>query len=909
MAEGSYLDSTMEMDLEHRENGTVIENMDVVEDNSNVYFPLMKLKSPRSDLTLDEYFENIIKPSNSNQKEEVRGESAKIEINYKLEEVAEEQIDGKKVFFKKYIVTRESHFQDGIFDSNHAVVSFIYWKEFEDACHHVIYCSVQSRRTSLWQNFLRYRDHDFVRQIPKSLLDPAEVKQMKARCVLGYNQNSNFEYKPVKGKSFTEMRYMVEKCAIIKEMKVQQLKPIPGKLEVFVASSIPWHIQVGQIKIPVKSEIMPVKNNHVPMSLLALELHNLTYNVPATHQNVRKWDELYFLEQIEVFSKYVPILMKKVKEDFLKCLKNPSYKPKYFKRDQPLKLDPESAFASCSNVKLVKKLSPNNFQEMSWIRDKDDVKTVRSGNDLLVSDLLKSLPVPNAEELKLDMYFLQWRDGIGPDIRRNFIIDSVDCTMIPVNDDDFVKVGKSFFRVHPDMINDIHQRFQETLKECYFQQDKTKPFPIPWNHSDKKKSFTLDEFVQSCTKNGKSDLSDQNIMDILLQDFQILDKDGENLLDKKSALNCSIVPACKCKDRKSCKCQCEFLQIKLKKNKSLSKMLLIKNKLTDEDFQANYDILKKSRKICQFNPQDQTFLVDNPILTKEIAGSLRKAKFCIPKTLQFLKSRLPNIHEGDYNELYHLSNCACHSKDWTFIVGDRILSSVSPSNMELFDVMMYHKKKGIYLLHVKLGAGTKSVRECSSQVRTCEKTLKEWYNKKGHILDNIYQEICKVDDSTNDGQYVHRLQTKSFLTKAFPSKDKFKASFRKNKVHICLSLASEVAMDWKYFQDIDFKVDLSQIIQENDLIHLKRLNWLKSNNTVDIQLMKVARKTIEIEFGSLNIYKEILKAIGPNLSHEKVNKVCSSPDIPKLEIIILHDNFHKHPCGEIYFCVFPIPMF
>ena len=31
--------------------------------------------------------------------------------------------------------------------------------------------------------------------IPKSLLDPAEVKQMKARCVLGYNQNSNFEYK------------------------------------------------------------------------------------------------------------------------------------------------------------------------------------------------------------------------------------------------------------------------------------------------------------------------------------------------------------------------------------------------------------------------------------------------------------------------------------------------------------------------------------------------------------------------------------------------------------------------------------------------------------------------------------------------------------------------------------------
>ena len=915
--EGSFSDFDIEMALNHdshphpQRNGSVIEEMTrEVDDNTNIYFNLMKLKSPRPDLTIDDYLLEIIRPSNSKREEEIRGESAKrakIEPDHYLESEKELIINWKKVFFKKYIITKKSHFRDGILDSNHAVVTFIYWKEVEEDV--MIYCSVQSGRTSLWQNFLKYRDHDFVRRIPKNLLDPGEVLYMKARCILGFNQNSIFEYKPGKGKSFKDMRYMVEKCAIIKEMKVQLLKPIPEVLMEFVASSIPWHIQVGQIKIPVKSEKMPVNNNHFPMSTLALELHNSTYNVPATYENVRKWDELYFLEQIEVSSKYVPILMKRVKEDFLKCLKSSSYNPKYFKRKQPLKLDPEGAFSGCNNVKLVKKLSPNNFQEMPWVRGKNDLTIVRSGNDLLVSDLLKSIPVQNAEEFRLDSYFLEWRDGISSETKRNFVIDSVDATMIPVDDDDYVKAGKSFFRVHPDMINDIHQRFQETLKECYFREDKTMPFPIAWNNSEKKKSFTLDEFVQSCTKNGKSDFSDQAIMDILLQDFQILEQNGTILLDKKHKLNCCIVPACKCKDRKPCKCQCDFLQIKLKKKKSsLNKMLLLNEKLLDDDFQANYDILKESRKICQFNPHDQTYLVNNPILTKEIASSLRRANFCIPKTLQFLKSRLPNIHEGDYNELYHLSNCACHSKEWHFIVGDRILSSISPSNMELFDVMMYHKKKGIYLLHVKLGAGTTSVRECSSQVRTCEKTLKEWYNKKGSILDNIYEQICKVDDSSNDGQFVHRTLTKHFLTKAFGSKEKFSEQFRKNKVYICLALANDVAMDWKYFQHIDFKVDLSQVIQDHDLKKLKKLNWVKSNNSVDMQLMKVPKKTITDEFGSMDIYNKILKAIGPNLDHEIVKKVCSTPDIPKLEIIILQDNFHKHPCGEIYFCILPIPI-
>ena len=177
--------------------------------------------------------------------------------------------------------------------------------------------------------------------------------------------------------------------------------------------------------------------------------------------------------------------------------------------------------------------------------------------------------------------------------------------------------------------------------------------------------------------------------------------------------------------------------------------------------------------------------------------------------------------------------------------------------------------------------------------------------KKGSILDNIYEQICKVDDSSNDGQFFHRTLTKHFLTKAFGSTGKFREQFRKNKVHVCLALANDVAMDWKYFQHIDFKVDLSQVIHDNDLKQLKKLNLVKS---VDIQLMKVPKKTITDEFGSLDIYEKILKAIGPSLDHEIVKKVCSSPDIPKLEIIILHDNFHKYPCGEIYYCIFPIPM-
>ena len=65
--------------------------------------------------------------------------------------------------------------------------------------------------------------------------------------------------------------------------------------------------------------------------------------------------------------------------------------------------------------------------------------------------------------------------------------------------------------------------------------------------------------------------------------------------------------------------------------------------------------------------------------------------------------------------------------------------------------------------------------------------------------------------------------------------------------------------------------------------------------------------------GSENLFDDIMKKIGPNYEVkeliEKDKGLLNSPYIPKLEIIILHDNFNRIPHDNIKLCILPIPVF
>ena len=87
--------------------------------------------------------------------------------------------------------------------------------------------------------------------------------------------------------------------------------------------------------------------------------------------------------------------------------------------------------------------------------------------------------------------------------------------------------------------------------------------------------------------------------------------------------------------------------------------------------------------------------VENPYLTKQQVKQLKSipgTTVSIPRLIQFLRMHLP-MDEGQYNELYLLSNCPCHSHGWIFLVLDRVLIA---GKIEICDVLAYNEIEASY---------------------------------------------------------------------------------------------------------------------------------------------------------------------------------------------------------------------
>ena len=417
---------------------------------------------------------------------------------------------------------------------------------------------------------------------------------------------------------------------------------------------------------------------------------------------------------------------KELVADFKKCVLKEIYKPKYFSLQQQLTLPPDKAFQSCDNVKLM-----NNGQIVPWRRSNGTELQTFNGAEIKVQDLVRSIKHFKGPERNINNFHLKWYDG--NEERKDPISDSFDATMVDTFDCDnkdgnMMKIGKSFFKVHPENIPELQEQFKETLKSCMFE-IKDHPFPATiWNTTKEDGiGFTMDEFVLECTTDGKTTGSDQAIHDLLVKPYHIIDQNNLNLLDRRFKLNCSI------------KIRGNLLsKITLKKN-AIGKLLLEQDNITDEDLE-NAKFVKSLKNdqyhLCQSSLTSipPLYFVKFPFLTKEIAEQLEQLNFCIPKTIQFLRSRM-KLHECDYNELYHMSNDKCEiegcrhcqsNENYLFIVGDRITPTKTKHyKIELFDVLIYNEKRNeSWFLHVKDGIGTASIRECSSQVRVCHNKVK-----------------------------------------------------------------------------------------------------------------------------------------------------------------------------------------
>ena len=185
---------------------------------------------------------------------------------------------------------------------------------------------------------------------------------------------------------------------------------------------------------------------------------------------------------------------------------------------------------------------------------------------------------------------------------------------------------------------------------------------------------------------------------------------------------------------------------------------------------SNQDLLKKvmSKETCEsLKPEEQNKLFEetptikkcrkdkykviNPYLTKTTWDEIQKNTICPVKLVQFLRMNSGLAEEGDYNELYHLSNCKCSTNGgWNYVVGDRI---ESPTNhkIELFDVMAFNKnKKKIFYLHVKHKFDAGAARNLCSQVKVGIKCLWDTlmaYSDESNMVGKFYDVAMSKESS------------------------------------------------------------------------------------------------------------------------------------------------------------------
>ena len=248
--------------------------------------------------------------------------------------------------------------------------------------------------------------------------------------------------------------------------------------------------------------------------------------------------------------------------------------------------------------------------------------------------------------------------------------------------------------------------------------------------------------------------------------------------------------------------------------------------------------LKQGRKIIR-HVGDDRFIVENPYLTmsvwKDLTEGYLKLKVsqrfrfpvCPARLIQFLRMYIRK-DEGDYNELYHLSNCKCRKNNpWMYIVADRILAKDS-LYVELFDVMICSKDyKKAYMLHVKKGFTADSFRAVCSQVRVCADLV--WKSLFLHSPTNIFEKFYRVATSIADTTNTHRQLTRNEINGVSETEDGFLKIMKSNDLKFVICLAPCLPHDNNLSNVLDANLD--HVYTNNDFSLLRKNPFQKLVDT------------------------------------------------------------------------------
>ena len=550
------------------------------------------------------------------------------------------------------------------------------------------------------------------------------------------------------------------------------------------------------------------------------------------------------------------------------------------------------------------------YDTVQW----DDEEKSKSASDITVNDVL----------LAIKNYRKQAKEIRAKNIRISCPGTTFSMDKRPISDligakiktkysenDTMIKKGSEIYRLSPDhQIHLLENRlFIRRLKNnfCCTLDDEHRRFPLFWNlegkmlNDSKRTPFRIEECFEKCSK-IKNDTVDktegqmQELKRMLCGQIEYVSSSGNNNFYQGVQLNCSIL---KNTPFKKFSKQCTNLDSILLEKDRIDKSTLGNNKNAE-------DLLKELQKpavVCNA-VNDNELQLSSPYLTKTHARKL-KGFICLERLIQFLRMKCPLV-EGEYNELYHLSNCECHNNGWSYIVGDRVL--IGTQKIELFDVMAYKEGENCYMYHVKEGSNASASRAACSQVTVCAKEVgnANLFDESGKhdIYDLFYEAAC----NTRDDQSIHRSLVKERMEKVFGSKESFKKKMKSitgdRKFKIVLALASKDILTWHNAKNVDLEKNLEPLFSSNKelLAGLKRGNVISEKNQITQKLFDYSKeKMLKLfqDHRAVGMYDEILNFLGSSSSFNLRNFLTSTSYITKCTINQLSNTFMNLQCVDM----------
>ncbi|XP_057302314.1 uncharacterized protein LOC130636570 isoform X2 [Hydractinia symbiolongicarpus] len=709
---------------------------------------------------------------------------------------------------RTYAITAKSSVVPGTQDINHGKISFYYRVSGERV---KVYAVLQSGRSNAWVKLQGLRDIQFPKQFAMFFLDPNSITKTSGFYLTGSN-SGRFTNSYQKTDSFDSENIM-HNYGVIETLSAQITDNEDGKIlkEFLLQNNFAVKMLMGQINVMMDLKATDVKSlcnflNFVDDKLSTFKVENIS----------QKWKFLTYIHKID------GLLKSKLEKDLLEKM-NAVYKDRKtttdaFEMESFLVHQHQHEFDRCKQVTLW-----NGKKQLSWSSDSGDLHHL--GETIRVKDvfnaLYKNKPLESVNDIKLSFYNLV-TDEEEKIHFHNFLVTQATISSTNEEVKSYFHYGTHWFMVKLDTLMQTTKRFVNVVRSCIMKKEEGGSYPeiLPWCTGESKQNFSLKQLVtfvkckEGSSEEGTSESDLDQLEKILTKRRSLFTKHGimgdwENncavetvsfeddkhnvdllamnmLVLQKTELGKCIAP----KGKPSYKVIGELQNI-FSKSKTLKEMESNYMKKAKVPTKKDWSIVEKEllkKKQCLEKLDNGNFRVHSPYITKDMIEEIKSKKLpvCPVRLVQFLRMYIPK-DEGEYNELYHLSNCKCQKSSWKYVVGDRILDK-NNQWIELFDVMaLSTKRKEAYFFHVKNGFGAEQSRAVCSQVRVCGNEI--WESITANFINNSFKKYFSVATKVEEENDLHKSLTKKEIKSISKDGEQF-SSFMcddEMKFFICLS--------------------------------------------------------------------------------------------------------------------------